>query len=190
MTLPVEEATEGFLRKGVVLVLLLPITERARVVEAVGEVTFLVLGEVEVVVEARVAGTMDFLTVLGEVVEATEGRRVTPGVVGVARVVVVVDPGVARVPVVVLVRVVVAGLVVPGVLEARIGLAVGLETVDVRGVVDAVVVLAMGVFEAVETGFLAGAVVPARPAAANEDKRLFTLGESDISKLCSFVKKR
>lgn len=175
---PLEEATEGDLRTEVGEVT----TDRVRAVDAVGEVAFLLGGTVVLeVVEVRLEGTVVFLVTLGvvEVVEVTEVRLATPGV-AVARVV----PGAALVAGVVPVLVVEA---TPGVLEARIELvAVGLVAVAVRDVTGGldVVDFVMGVLEAAE-GVLftveGGADVPARPAAAKDDIRLFTLGaESDI----------
>lgn len=176
---PLEEATEGDLRTAVGDVT----TDRVRVVDAVGEVTFLLGGTAVLeVVDVRLEGTVVFLVTLGvvEVVEVTEVRLVTPGV-AVARVV----PGVALVvPGVVPVLVV---EVTPGVLEARIELvAVGLVAVEVRDVTGGLVVVdfVMGVLEAAEgVRFTVEgeADVPARPAAAKDDIRLFTVGaESDI----------
>lgn len=177
---PLEEATEGDLRTAVGDVT----TDRVRVVDAVGEVTFLLGGTAELeVVDVRLEGTVVFLVTLGvvEVVEVTEVRLVTPGV-AVARVV----PGVARV--VVVAAGVVPVLVTPGVLEARIELvAVGLVAVEVRDVTGGleVVDFVMGVLEAAAEGVRftveGDADVPARPAAAKDDIRLFTVGaESDI----------
>lgn len=169
----VAEATEPVLRTvgGIAVFGVEPITDLVRVVEAVGEVTFLPLrGTVDVeVTRLAVEGTVDFLVELGvvEVVEVTEALLATPGV------------AVPRVE-----GVLVAG-VIPGVLEARIGLVV-VEPTLVRtvGLVDGTVDFVMGVLEAVEVALLmgGGAAAPARPAAANEDILLFTLGAglSDI----------
>jgi hypothetical protein len=176
------EATDAVLRTGLGVTVLVvePMTDpRVRVVEAVGEVAFLALAAVEVDVAAiaRVAveGTVDFRVKLGvvEVVEVTEALLLTPGV-AVARVVVVVVP-----------------VLVPteGVLEARTELVVvGLAAVEpilVRDVtagfvaVDAADDLVIGVLEVVVVAafltFEAGEAVPASPAAAKEDIRLFTL---------------
>lgn len=174
LVLPFVEVTEGVLRTGVVLVV--PATDLVRVVEAVGEVTFLPLVTVPVPGATRlVEGTVDFLAKLGvvEVVEVTEVLLATLGV-AVAR----VGGGALVVG------------VMPGVLEARtvpVGL-VAVEPTLVRevtaGFADAVEDLVIGVFEVVEVALFTGevgAAVPARPAAAKEDIRLFTLGVlSDI----------
>lgn len=173
----VAEAIDPVLRTvgGVAVFGVEPITDLVRVVEAVGEVTFLPFTGAVDVEAARpgVEGTVDFLVRLGvvEVVEVTEALLATPGVT------------VPRVE-----GVLVAG-VIPGVLEARIGL-VGLVVVEptlVRtvGLVNGTVDFVMGVLEAVEVTLLVGggaAEAPARPAAAKEDILLFTLGAglSDI----------
>lgn len=183
------EVTEAVLRTGVVLVV--PTIDRVRVVEAVGEVTFLpfaTVPEVAAVVLVRlvVDGTVDFLTGAVEVEEVTEVLLATLGVavgrVGGPVVVAVLMPGVLEAR-----TVEVVGLVVPVAVE--VGL-VPIEPVRVA-VVGFVVVdvavedLVMGVFEVVEVALLTGEeegfAVPASPAAAKEDIRLFTLGVlSDI----------
>lgn len=180
----VAEATDAVLRTGLGVAVLVvePITvARVRVVDAVGEVTFLTLVALEVdaapVALVVVEGTVDFRVKLGvvEVVEVTEVLLVTPGV-AVARVAGVV----VVVPVL---------LATKGVLEARTELVVvGLVAVEptlVRDVtagfvvVDAADDLVIGVLEVVGAVFLTvepGAEAPDRPAAAKEDIRLFTLG--------------
>lgn len=185
------DVTDPALRTGLEEAVLVvdPMTERVRAVEAVGEVTFLVV-EVEAVLGARVEGTVDFLVILGvvEVVEATEVRLPNPGAAAAALALGEAVPGVA----VALVEVVPVLAVeeTPGVLEALTELAavglVAVEPILVRDVtagldaVDAVDDFVMGVFEAVEgvlfTGEAAGAEVPASPAAAKEDILFFTLG--------------
>jgi hypothetical protein len=193
--LPAVDVTDPVLRTGLEEVVLVvdPMTERARAVEAVGEVTFLVV-EVEAALGERVEGTVDFRVTLGvvELVETTEVRLAMPGVV-----VALVVPGVAVARVAV-VPVLVVVEVTPGVLDALTELvAVGLVAVLVRDVtagldvVGAVDVFVMGVFEA--EGVLltgeAGAEVPARPAAAKEDILFLTLGGLFDMTKNSFLKK-
>lgn len=200
------DVTDPALRTGLEEAVLVvdPMTERVRAVEAVGEVTFLVV-EVEAVLGARVEGTVDFLVTLGvvEVVEATEVRLPNPGAAAAALALGEAVPGVA----VALVEVVPVLAVeeTPGVLEALTELAavglVAVEPILVRDVtagldaVDAVDDFVMGVFEAVEgvlfTGEAAGAEVPASPAAAKEDILFFTLGGLfDIFFFLSFIYKK
>lgn len=176
-----DEATEGVRRTGVVDVPEAAVrTERA--VDAVGEVTFALPFAIELVVE-RTEGTVVFRVREGlavdaaavDVLDATEVLLVTPGVA----VALVVD------------AVLVAVLPATGVFDALTELAVGLAAVERTG--EAVADLAVAVLEAV-TGVLealtelvdegvvdvAGLLlVPARPAAANEDILLFTLGGDD-----------
>lgn len=174
--LPVEEATDAVLRTvdGVPVV-----TRVGRVVEAVGEVTFLVAPPpfTELVVE-RTEGTVVFRVNKGDAVVdpgevTTEALLVTPGVT-VAR----------EVAVAAVLEVVVVVPIVEGVLEARTELAVGFVAVVERAVGEGfVAVLVGGVLEgfAVLVG-TAGFLVPAlaSPAAAKDDMRLLTLGELSL----------
>lgn len=180
-----DEATEAVRRAGVAGVPEVAArTERA--VDAVGEVTLALPFAIELVVERTEEGAVAFRVsegVAGEaaavdVVEATEVLLVTPGV-AVAR---VVEPALDAPD---------AALLATGVFDARTELAVGLVAVEradeaVADLAVAVLVAVVGVLEAftvlgdegvVEVaGFL---LVPARPAAANEDIRLLTLGGDD-----------
>lgn len=154
-------------------------TERA--VDAVGEVTLALPFAIELVVE-RTEGTVDFRAREGladeagavDVLEATEVLLVTPGV-AVAR---VVD------------AVLVAVLPARGVLDARTEFAVGLVAVEERTdgavadlAVAVLVAVVVGVLEALtelaDEGVIGFLLAPARPAAANEDIRLLTLGGDD-----------
>lgn len=175
-----DEATEAVRRTGVAGVPEAAVrTERA--VDAVGEVTLALPFAIELVVE-RTEGTVVFRAREGladeagavDVLEATEVLLVTPGV-AVAR---VVD------------AVLVAALLVRGVLDARTELAVGLVAVEERTdgavadlAVAVLVAVVVGVLEALtelaDEGVVGFLLAPARPAAANEDIRLLTLGGDD-----------
>lgn len=185
-----DEATEAVRRTGVAGVPEVAVrTERA--VDAVGEVILALPFAIELVVE-RTEGTVDFRVREGladepgavDVLEATEVLLVTPGV-AVAR---VVD------------AVLVAALPVRGVLDARTELAVGLVAVEERTdgavadlAVAVLVAVVVGVLEALtelaDEGVVGFLLAPARPAAANEDIRLLTLGGDD-SVMFLYIKRK
>lgn len=185
-----DEATEAVRRTGVAGVPEVAVrTERA--VDAVGEVILALPFAIELVVE-RTEGTVVFRAREGladeagavDVLEATEVLLVTPGV-AVAR---VVD------------AVLVAALPVRGVLDARTELAVGLVAVEERTdgavadlAVAVLVAVVVGVLEALielaDEGVVGFLLAPARPAAANEDIRLLTLGGDD-SVMFLYIKRK
>lgn len=185
-----DEATEAVRRTGVAGVPEVAVrTERA--VDAVGEVILALPFAIELVVE-RTEGTVVFRVREGladeagavDVLEATEVLLVTPGV-AVAR---VVD------------AVLVAALPVRGVLDARTELAVGLVAVEERTdgaaadlAVAVLVAVVVGVLEALtelaDEGVVGFLLAPARPAAANEDIRLLTLGGDD-SVMFLYIKRK